>query len=398
MSRASELYGRPWNPREYIIVLDHYFRYKNAPRHTNASHILKVARLLGRTAASVLMRMENFASLDPEVNVKRKGLAHVNPLCYRLFEKWSQKLDALSACAQEYAREIEASRTPTLFDPELPQLPKAFDGKYELLDRIGQGGFGVVCSCVNTSNGQPYAMKVIRLDMGYDKECLNRFAREIKALKAVKHKNIIRIYEDNLENEESLPAYVMDLACHNLHEYLTEKNRACSGKRPVLPLDERCLILRSVFNAVEALHIAEPSLVHRDISPQNVLLISKDKWVLADFSLSKFLGTSSTGTSFFTQSQKAWGTPYYGAPEQYRDFRTADERADIHALGKLIWDLFSTLPPPPRPRDDLHGLPDSLAPVYFRATAYDMEGRYGSIQELRTDFEEAVTHITSNNG
>ena len=86
--------------------------------------------------------------------------------------------------------------------------------------------------------------------------------------------------------------------------------------------------------------------------------------------------------------------------ECFRSFGSSSKRtiARCHALGKLIWDLFSTLPPPPRPRDDLHGLPDSLAPVYFRATAYDMEGRYGSIQELRTDFEEAVTHITSNNG
>jgi len=397
MAKAEDLYGRPWSEREYIIVLDHYFQNRNAPRHTEAAHIKRIAQLLGRTAASVVMRMENFASLDPDVNIKRKGLIHVNPLCRKIFYEYSNRLDVLAGCAQTYAAEMKARRVPSLFDTGPFEWPKAF-GKYELLDLIGEGTFAGVFSCISLEDGKLYAIKMIRGDVQHDEEYVQRFLREIKALKTISYPNIIRIYDDNLETENERPAYVMDLAELTLFDYLQEQTKICQNKRPALPLDERCSIFRSIIAGAEILHSANPPLIHRDINPHNILRVPKDNWVLADFSLSKSLGKSSKGNAFFTQSRKAWGTPYWGAPEQYVDFRSANQQADIHALGKILWDLFSDLPPPPRPERERHGLPDSIAPVYLKATEYDKENRYTSISELRTAFEMAVRCLLTKDG
>lgn len=397
MSKASELYGQPWSEREYIIVLYYYFEHKNEPRYVDSKFVQEAAELLGRTKASVVMRMENFSGLDPEVGVKRKGLIHDNPFCRRMFHRWSNKLDALRACAEAFIRDTRAVELPTLFEPEPVQMPKVF-GKYELFDQIGEGSFGRVFSCVNMQNEQPYAIKFIRLDVIHDDECLHRFIREIKALKAIEHPNIIKIYEDNLETERNYPVFVMDLASNNLEEYLTDKAKLSPKVRPVLPMEERCHILRCILDAVETLHTGKQSLIHRDINPNNVLLGPENNWMLADFSLAKFIMPTHTSTAFSTNSQQAWGTVGYAAPEQFNDFRNTDERADIYALGRLIWDLFTKLPPPPRPEKELHGLPEILAPLYLKAIAYEREERYSSVKQLRSDFEEAVAHITSNNG
>jgi len=389
--KASDLYGRPWSERECIVVLDAYFREKSKPRHSGASHIRQLARLLGRTPASIVMRTENFASLDPEVNASRKGLTHVHSLCKRVFDEWVTQQSALRACAQVFAREIKESRVPTLFEPEPGAMPKAF-GRYELLDEIGKGGFGTVFSCVNTESQEAYAVKIIRADFAQNRECIARFSREIRALKAVTHTHIIRIHEDNLGTEEHFPAYVMDLARCNLDEYIA----AHEGERPVLPLDQRCKILDALFGATEILHAARPQLIHRDITPRNVLQLPQGDWVLADFSLSKFLGSQMTRETYQTSAQKGWGTAYYAAPEQLRDFAKADERADVYALGRIMWDLFSKFSPPPRPEKDQHGLPQILAPVYARATAYDPNERYRSVRCLHKDFDEAVSTLQGN--
>src|SRR4030042_2056000 len=138
MTRASELYGRPWSEREYIVVLHYYFQYRKEPRHFSASYIQNISRKLGRTPASIVMRMENFASIDPEVNIMRKGLVHANAFCRKVFKDWSGDLDNLRSCAEVFIRDTEVTNVPTLFEPKNVRIPKAFD-KYELFDQIGQG-------------------------------------------------------------------------------------------------------------------------------------------------------------------------------------------------------------------------------------------------------------------
>lgn len=390
MQRPSELYGRPWSEREYVIVLDAYFANKGKPRHENSPFVRELAAVLGRTPASVYMRMENFASVDPEEANHRKGLVRAAPLCAKVFNDWREKPDHLSSCAALLRSEAETPRSTQmlLFEPEPVKLPQAF-GKYELLDPIGQGGFGSVFSCIHVETGAVGAIKIISTGNVYNHEATHRFMREIRALKTVVHPNVIRIREHNLDQETIFPAFVMDLAESNLTAFIKQQWQDQST-RPALETNEAATIVRSMAAALDALHSQSPRIIHRDLNPNNVLRLPDRTWVLADFGLAKFLDTVPFTTTFETSTrQGGWGAGYYGAPEQYRDFKHTNERTDIYALGILLWELFTTVGPPIERQHS--GLGTSLECVFLKATERDPEARYTSVHEFAEAFDQAFS-------
>ena len=389
MSKPGEIYGRYWSEAEYIIVLHLYLKNRDRPRHHLCDWVIDMAQLLGRTPGAVVMRMENYASLDPEENKSRKGLVNITEFGARIFREWAQKRGALNDCAEVLIREMEASRRPSLLEPEPVRLPKAF-GKYELLDPLGEGAFGSVFSCMSTETSQVYAIKIIKTRSAGSEadEILGRCRREIRALKTVSHPNIIRIFEDNLDEQRDFPGFVMDLADVSLAGHLDRCAKAAgtSRVRPAIPAGEAVRILRGILDAVSAMHEHRPSLIHRDINPNNVLRMPTGTWVLADFSLAKFLQSTSFSTTFATTHQ-GWGTAYYTAPEQWKDFSYSDERADVFSLGVLTWELLSEAWPP---FDRAHlALPERIAQVVLKATERDREQRQKTVRALRQDLEAA---------
>jgi serine/threonine protein kinase len=387
LSKAGELYGRPWSEPEYLLALDLYLNYPDS-RSGSSEQIQMLASRMGRTPAAVYMRMENFASLDPERSHSRRGLGNISPLCRRIFDDWYEKRDHLRSVAEVLSREADrAWSSRTLFDPDPVAVPKAF-GKYELLDNIGQGTFGSVFSCVNIESGRFGAIKIIHADRIHDRESLHRFLREIRALKSVSHPHIIEMHEDNLETERSFPAFVMDLADINLTDYANGMF-ARRGIRPILEVGDAISVLRSMLAAVQALHSRSPKIAHRDLNPNNILKLSDGRWVLADFGLAKFVGATGVMTGFATKTQPGWGTTYYAAPEQYRDFKRTDEKADIYSLGVLLWELFTSVWPPFE-RNNL-GLESDLRDICIRATERTPTSRFVSVDEFRRAFESTET-------
>jgi len=385
MTTPSEMYGCPWSEREYIIVLHCYLEHRDDSWDSESAFAKETARILGRTPASIVMRIGNYASLDPTYNADHKGLMNTSGLCRRIFQHWSDKPQALAECAKVLIRDADAHTMP-LFDPSPVRIPQAFD-KYELLDLIGEGGCGAVFSCLGVEDEKQYAMKIIRTARLHNVELLHRFRREIRALKAVRHPNVIRIYDDNLGEEEDFPAFIMDMASESLSELVCRQSGA-SRERPTLSRRTSTHIYRAILDAAEALHTGEPRLIHRDINPNNVLRLSDGTWVLADFGLAKFLSTAPVSTMFATATGQAWGTEGYTAPEQYEEFGSADERSDVYSLGILLWELFTCAWPPRR--REMPGLPSGVDEIHAKATEWGPEDRYQTVRELRQAFDGAV--------
>ncbi len=88
MKEPNELYGRPWIPREFHIVLHYYFEHRFESHDASSAPVKALERLTGRTPAAIAMRLENFASIDPEVKQRRKGLENIGVLGKDLFSQW----------------------------------------------------------------------------------------------------------------------------------------------------------------------------------------------------------------------------------------------------------------------------------------------------------------------
>lgn len=390
MDAVKQLYGKHWSKREYIIALHYYFLNRHLPCHADAAYVQEVAGLLGRTPASIVMRMENFASFDTEGRPAHKGLSNGGPLCRELFLEWEDKTAVLAQCANVYTEELKEPKSLSLFEPERVTMPKAFN-KYELLDPIGQGGFATVFSCVHVDSGKPFALKILGAPHRWNDEALQRFIREMRILRSVQHENVIRVHEDNLDEEKSFPGFVMDLAACSLAEHLEMRKQESNRSKPYLAPGEAVHILRSIVSAISALHLHSPrNVIHRDVNPNNILLLPDGRWVLADFGLAKFGPTPASASSFASRTNRGWGTLYYAPPDQYANFTKTDERTDIYALGILIWELFTTASGWPQLSEPQ--LPEPLSSVFSRCTAIP-EKRYASVSELMTALDEAVNAL-----
>ncbi|WP_158277529.1 serine/threonine-protein kinase [Opitutus sp. ER46] len=326
------------------------------------------------------MRLENFAALDPDMS--RVGLRHGGPMCEKVFKKLFNSPAALDATGELLMDQYKRRSEPTLFDPEPVKIPKAF-GRYELLDPIGAGTCGKVFSCVDTHDGKAYALKIILTDKHPSERQIARFRREILLLKSQKHPGIISIFEDNLDTMQEFPGFVMELARMSLadHIQLSARPGPSQAERPLLETREAISILRSVFDAVSALHRSDPAVIHRDINPSNILLLPDGRWVIADFSLGKFIPCQEKLTT------RVGGTFPYAAPEQQREGAVIDHRADIHALGVLVWELMCPGWPP---YYNDTSVPKPLQPLIRRATQRAPNERYESVEELVDAFEAAI--------
>jgi tRNA A-37 threonylcarbamoyl transferase component Bud32 len=388
---VNELYGQPWKAREYIVVLAAYVESKGRMLDIESPEIKSLSLLLGRTPAAILMRMENFASLDS--TVARKGLINVSPFCREIFDDWANRFDQLQAVAEFIKHELSAPMQIGLFEAPAARIPTDFN-RYEMLELIGQGGFGEVYSCVKKATGELFALKILRADKIQDKESLHRFAREMRALRAVSSPCIIELYEDNLESEDRFPAFIMDLGLHSLASYIQKHcpPSLCTSARACPPFTVAVSVMESMLEATKVLHAQKPSILHRDINPNNIIQLPDGRWVLADFSLAKFVGTVSGSSAFSTAyTQRGWATSYFAPPEQIQYFKHTDEKADIYSLGILLWELFSPSWPPPLIAKAQ--LPAELDKIFRCAANPEYDDRYSSVAQFADDFSIAVSEL-----
>jgi eukaryotic-like serine/threonine-protein kinase len=204
--------------------------------------------------------------------------------------------------------------------------------RYELIRLLGEGGMGVVWSALHTVTQKPVALKFLKAPAS--QEMILRFIREARAVGSVRHPNVIEIH-DIFTLDDGLPAMVMDLL---EGESLADKLERSGA----LAWDELARIMVPVLSAVGAAHAA--GVIHRDLKPDNIFLSQLGDGRVApivfDFGICKLNPTESLvgNSSALTEAGFMMGTPAYMAPEQVYAEADVDARADVWALGVIMYE------------------------------------------------------------
>ena len=263
-----------------------------------------------------------------------------------------------------------------------PQMERI--GRYELRDKLGQGGMGVVYRAFDTLLHRVVAVKIISASIDGNPDLRERFFREARAAGQLSHPNIITIHD--LGEEDGIPYLAM--------EYLEGEDlqRRMSGYDR-LSLSHKLDLAIEVCEGLQFAH--NHAVIHRDIKPANIFITDDGTVKLLDFGLARLV------TSELTHSNMMMGTLNYMAPEQVRGER-ADHRADIFATGVVIYELLSgrkafqgdsfaatlykILQEVPEPLDQIEPtLPWQMVAIVERALAKPRDERYQLMSEMLHD-------------
>lgn len=256
-----------------------------------------------------------------------------------------------------------------------------------VLGEIGSGGMGRVLLAEDDRLERKVAIKTLHPRYAGNSELRERFMREARAMAAINHPNIIRIY--NLGPEHEQPHFVMEYV---EGAPLTEAARALSN-------EQKAELMHKVLLAVAFLH--EHQIIHRDLKPGNILVGHDLAPKLLDFGLALETRTPETR---LTQAGQIVGTPDYLSPEQVRAETPLDERSDIFSLGIIFYELLTGELPfqaqnvaeqvreiceqdPRLPRRVNASVPTELQNICLKALEKDPAHRYSSAREMAADIE-----------
>ena len=260
-------------------------------------------------------------------------------------------------------------------DPQPALAPgQLLEGNYELLERLGGGGMGVVFRARDHRLGREVAVKALRPGTESDPTLRRLFEREARATAQLLHPNIVTLH--HVGDHEGHPYLVLELLAG-------ETLAARLARRGRLPATEALAILDPVLAAVGFAH--ERGVLHRDLKPNNVFITIDERIKVLDFGVAVRLDAEPPGPATRTA-----GTPGYMPPEQ-RDGASQDPRTDVYAAALLLVECLTgrrpdTASPPPLGELDV---PPRVRGVLERALAADPEQRPASASELRSDLAHA---------
>ena len=257
--------------------------------------------------------------------------------------------------------------------------------RYVLEELLGTGGFGAVYRARHAHMGRSVALKVLHPHPPPTPEMQERFLREARAAAAIDEPGIVHVYDCGVTPGGEAFLAMELLEGEDLAEHL-------SGRGP-LPMGRAVELARAVLRPLGAAHAA--GVVHRDLKPANVFLAGGGVKLL-DFGISKLEGD---GVAPLTKTGVVMGTPHYMAPETFRGAATVDHRADLYAVGAMLFEMLAGRPPhdaetyerlvvkvatqpAPALSSVVPSVPAVLGQVVDRALASDPEARFGSAAEL----------------
>ena len=199
---------------------------------------------------------------------------------------------------------------------------QAFDGRYKIEKTIGIGGMAVVFEATDLQTGKKVAVKMLKETNSQDTSAIKRFVTESKAIAMLNHPNIVKIYDISVKGENKY--IVMELIKGiTLKEYITQKGK--------LDWRETAIFVEQILSALD--HAHNQGVIHRDIKPQNIMLLEGGIVKVTDFGIAKI----PKGVTL-TMADKAIGTVYYLSPEQATS-KKIDNRADIYAVGIMMYQM-----------------------------------------------------------
>ncbi|MCA2977430.1 MAG: serine/threonine protein kinase [Myxococcaceae bacterium] len=221
---------------------------------------------------------------------------------------------------------LESGLAPAVASTTISEASPVIPG-YELIELLGRGGMGEVWRARQASLDRMVAVKVLPAKLAGDRDFVARFEKEATALAALSHPGIVQIIDRGRSGQHYF--FVMELVSGvNLRELV-------SGARP--SAKEALRLMVQVARAIDCAH--EQKVVHRDLKPENVLVDPRGHVKIADFGLAGM--RDSKRNIALTATAVAMGTVNYMAPEQRRDAKYVDHRADLYSLGVMLYELLT---------------------------------------------------------
>ena len=249
------------------------------------------------------------------------------------------------------------------------------DGRYVLLEVVGEGGMAVVYRGFDARLQVPRAVKVLSPALSGKRALRERFEAEARTMALFDHPNIVRVVDVGIDGDRVY--IVMELVTGGS---VLERVRDFGPLPPRLALD----VMIDVMRALEAAH--EHGVVHRDIKPHNILLTEKGQVRVTDFGIARLVEGDEIDDAL-TRTGAVMGTWGFMAPEQKENAKGVDYRADLYSAGATLWAIVTNQTPGHLFAADLDsammgGIPEPLAVFIKRATRYRRDDRFGSAAEM----------------
>lgn len=267
---------------------------------------------------------------------------------------------------------------------------KRLDGRYEVQEIIGVGGMSVVYKAYDNVDDRIVAVKILKDEFADDAEFVRRFKNESKAIAVLSHPNIVKVYDVSFG--EKLKYIVMEyMDGITLKEYIQ--------KQKVITWNDAVFFTTQILKALQ--HAHDKGIVHRDVKPQNIILLPTGNIKVTDFGIARFSRNETR-----TLTENAIGSVHYISPEQAKGELT-DERADIYSLGVVLYEMLAGKLPfeadsavsvalmqlqkePERLTYINPDIPLGLEQICFHAMQKNPQDRYQTATEMLLDLEEII--------